>query len=100
MEPRVRRIGMSRRRRTLFRTLRGHKISSVLHNRDSSQKIVLSSNIQAYSVDNLVGVAVLRRDPVVGQCVSYYKLMVDFRQDHGTHTLHESLSNDQKTPSV
>jgi hypothetical protein len=34
-------------------------------------------------IDNLVGLAVLRRDGAIGQCVSYYRLMVEFRQDQG-----------------
>jgi hypothetical protein len=34
-------------------------------------------------IDNLLGVATLRRDPAIGPCVSYYKLIVDFRQDQG-----------------
>lgn len=38
------------------------------------------------TIDNLLGVAALRHDPAIGQCVSYYKLMIDFRQDQGYST--------------
>jgi hypothetical protein len=35
------------------------------------------------TVDNLIALAILRRDPAMGQCVSYYRLTLDFRNDQG-----------------
>jgi hypothetical protein len=34
-------------------------------------------------LDNMIGLAVLRRDPAMGQLVSYYRVTVDFRTDQG-----------------
>lgn len=46
------------------------------------------------TIDNLLGVAALRHDPAIGQCLSYYKLMVEFRQDQGYSTF--SVSENRK----
>lgn len=35
------------------------------------------------TIDNLLGVAALRHDPAIGQCISYYKLLIEFHQDQG-----------------
>src|SRR5271155_5587141 len=58
-------------------SLPGPQAKSVHLNRESS--IIL---------DNLIGLAILRRDAAIGQCVSYYRITVDFRQDQG-----QSLTN-------
>jgi hypothetical protein len=42
----------------------------------------------------------LRHDPVIGQCVSYYKLFVDFRHDQGPAPEKTPKFNKQKLPSV
>ena len=47
------------------------------------------------TIDNLLGVAALRHDPAIGQCVSYYKLMIEFRQDQGCSTF--SVSENRKS---
>lgn len=36
----------------------------------------------------------LSRDPAIGQCVSYYKLTVDFRQDYGTSLFNTSITTE------
>jgi hypothetical protein len=43
----------------------------------------LSALVALLTVDNLIGMAVLRQDPAIGQCVSYYRITLDFRQDQG-----------------
>ena len=59
--------------------LHGPKISSM----DLKAKNVPLDCVCRVTIDNLIGLAVLRRDAALGQCVSYYRIMVDFRQDQG-----------------
>lgn len=47
------------------------------------------------NIHNLLGVAALRHDPAIGQCISYYKLMIEFRQDQGYSTV--SVSENRKS---
>ena len=43
-------------------------------------------------LDNLIGLAILRRDAAIGQCVSYYRITVDFRQDQGQSIISVNLT--------
>jgi hypothetical protein len=67
-------------REILFLMPLGLMISSVAQLRKNVPSQVLSILIS----DAFLGLAVLGRDPAIGQCVSYYKLTVDFRQEVGT----------------
>ena len=42
-----------------------------------------SQHLTLITADNVLGVAALRHDPAIGQCISYYKLVIEFRQDQG-----------------
>lgn len=66
-------------RGTSFLMLLGLMTSSVV----PRQRIVYS-NLATTNTDNLLALAVLGRDSSIGQCASYYKLTVEFRQDLGT----------------
>jgi len=59
--------------------LRGLKISLM----DLQVKNVQFNRGSRVTIDNLIGLAVLRRDAALGQCVSYFRIMIDFRQDQG-----------------
>ena len=50
--------------------------------------------------DNLIGLAVLRRDPAIGQCVSYYRVLIDFRQDQGLFTYFIPLTSRNSSPTL
>ena len=52
----------------------------------ATKERISSPELRSLRTDNLLGLAVLSRDPAIGQCVSYYKLTVDFRQDQGILT--------------
>ena len=62
-------------------SLPGPQAKNVHLNRESS--IIL---------DNLIGLAILRRDAAIGQCVSYYRITVDFRQDQGQSIISDNLT--------
>jgi hypothetical protein len=62
-------------------SLPGLRAKNVYLNRESS--IIL---------DNLLGLAVLRRDAAIGQCVSYFRITVDFRQDQGQSIISLNLT--------
>ena len=51
--------------------------------RDLKAKNVHVNRDSLITADNLIGLVVLRRDAAIGQCVSYYRITVDFRQDQG-----------------
>ena len=44
------------------------------------------NSFRELTVDNMIGLAVVRRDPAIGQCVSYYKVTIDFKADQGTNS--------------